>query len=92
MPTARDATFELLRNCGTPWNSKGYRGGHHYMARKSAAAVARWSDGGRLPVVIDASSCAYGLASEAELDGISVLDSTFALAVEKLRRGATATD
>jgi Fe-S oxidoreductase len=62
--------------CGTPWSSKGYRGGHRYMARKSAAALARWSEHGRPPVVIDASSCAYGLVSEAELDGISVLDST----------------
>jgi D-lactate dehydrogenase len=61
--------------CGTPWSSKGYRGGHQYMVGKTAAALARWSDGGRLPVVIDASSCAYGLLSEAQLDGTAVLDS-----------------
>jgi D-lactate dehydrogenase len=34
------------------------------MAAKTAAALWRWSDGGRLPVVIDASSCAQGLIEE----------------------------
>ncbi|MBV9049878.1 MAG: FAD-binding oxidoreductase [Solirubrobacterales bacterium] len=61
--------------CGTPWSSKGYEQGHDYMARKTAAALHRWSGGGRLPLVIDASSCAHGLLSEVDLDGISVLDS-----------------
>jgi len=50
--------------CGTPWSSKGYTRGHDHMAAKSAAALWRWSDAGRLPVVIDASSCAQGLAEE----------------------------
>jgi D-lactate dehydrogenase len=34
------------------------------MARKTAAALWRWSDEGKLPVVIDASSCAGGLLHE----------------------------
>ncbi len=50
--------------CATPWSSKGYRRGHEHMAAKTAAALWRWSDGGRLPVVIDASSCALGLREE----------------------------
>jgi D-lactate dehydrogenase len=50
--------------CATPWSSKGYRRGHEHMAAKTAAALWRWSDGGRLPVVIDASSCALGLRDE----------------------------
>jgi D-lactate dehydrogenase len=50
--------------CGTPWASKGYSAGHDHMAAKTAAALWRWSDGGRLPVVIDASSCALGLREE----------------------------
>jgi D-lactate dehydrogenase len=50
--------------CGTPWASKGYGQGHAHMARKVAAAVLRWSDDGRLPVVVDASSCALGLMRE----------------------------
>jgi D-lactate dehydrogenase len=61
--------------CGTPWSSKGYRDGHDYMVRKTAAALARWTDGGRLPVVIDATSCTHGLLGEGGLDGIEVLDS-----------------
>jgi len=50
--------------CATPWSSKGYRRGQDHMAAKTAAALWRWSDGGRLPVVIDASSCALGLIEE----------------------------
>ncbi len=50
--------------CATPWSSKGYRRGHEHMAAKTAAALWRWSDGGELPVVIDASSCALGLREE----------------------------
>jgi D-lactate dehydrogenase len=71
--------------CATPWSSKGYRRGQDYMAAKTAAALWRWSEGGALPVVIDASSCAQGLLedlaprlSEEErerLQRIEVLDS-----------------
>jgi D-lactate dehydrogenase len=50
--------------CATPWSSKGYRRGQDHMAAKTAAALWRWSDGGELPVVIDASSCAQGLIEE----------------------------
>ncbi len=50
--------------CATPWSSKGYRRGHEHMAARTAAALWRWSDGARLPVVIDASSCALGLRDE----------------------------
>jgi len=71
--------------CATPWSSKGYRRGHEHMAAKTAAALWRWSDGGRLPVVIDASSCALGLREEIapslgdsereRFDRIEILDS-----------------
>ncbi len=50
--------------CATPWSSKGYRAGQEHMAAKTAAAMWRWSEGGSLPVVIDASSCALGLLEE----------------------------
>jgi D-lactate dehydrogenase len=53
--------------CATPWSSKGYRRGHDHMAQKTAASLWRWSDGGKLPVVIDASSCALGLREEIAL-------------------------
>ncbi len=58
--------------CGTPWSSKGYRAGHEHMVSNTAAALARWTDGGRLPAVIDATSCAHGLTAT---DGVEVLDS-----------------
>ena len=50
--------------CATPWSSKGFRDGHTHMAARLADALWRWSDGGALPVVIDASSCAHGIAAE----------------------------
>jgi D-lactate dehydrogenase len=59
--------------CGTPWSSKGYRAGHEHMAAHTGAALRRWTDGGSLPVVIDASSCALGLVEDG--DDIEVLDS-----------------
>ncbi len=46
--------------CGTPWSSKGYEQGHELMAGAIREALARWSEEGRLPVVIDASSCTHG--------------------------------
>jgi D-lactate dehydrogenase len=71
--------------CATPWSSKGYRQGHDLMAAKTAAALWRWSDGGALPVVIDASSCALGLRNDVasrlpdeqreRFEAIEVLDS-----------------
>jgi D-lactate dehydrogenase len=61
--------------CGVPWSSKGYRAGHEQMAARTAAALQRWSDGGRLPVVVDASSCTLGIVSELPTEGVEVLDS-----------------
>src|SRR5471032_1442842 len=40
--------------CSTPWKSKAYRQGHKYMAQAVADALWRWSDGGALPIVVDA--------------------------------------
>jgi D-lactate dehydrogenase len=50
--------------CATPWASKGFRDGHARMAARLADALWRWSDGGALPVVIDASSCAHGIEAD----------------------------
>jgi D-lactate dehydrogenase len=50
--------------CSTPWNSKGYRQGHEYMARAITDAMWRWSDGGALPIIADAASCTLGLTQE----------------------------
>ena len=61
--------------CGTPWSSKGQPRGREWMARHTADALRRWTDGGRLPVVTDASSCAGGLVDELGLDDLEILDS-----------------
>jgi len=47
--------------CGTVWESKGLRDGAATMARKVADQVWELTDGGRLPLVCDASSCTHGL-------------------------------
>ena len=47
--------------CGTPWRSKGHHAGHARMATQVRASLDAATDGGRLPVVVDASSCAEGL-------------------------------
>ena len=50
--------------CTTPWKSKAYRQGHEFMANAVADALWRWSDGGALPIVVDAASCTLGLAED----------------------------
>jgi D-lactate dehydrogenase len=50
--------------CSTPWSSKGYRLGHAWMAAAIADAMWDWSDGGTLPIVIDAVSCTHGLLDD----------------------------
>lgn len=47
--------------CGTPWRSKGHTAGYERMADRVRASLALATDGGRLPVVVDASSCTEGL-------------------------------
>jgi D-lactate dehydrogenase len=50
--------------CATVWHSKGYHEGNRYMARETLDRMWAWSKEGTLPVVVDASSCTLGLASE----------------------------
>jgi D-lactate dehydrogenase len=52
------------RCCATIWHSKGYVKGNAVMANRTAESLWRWSDGGRLPIVCDASSCSFGITSE----------------------------
>ncbi len=51
--------------CGTPWASKGYSGGHGWLANRIVEALWRWSEQGALPTVIDASSCTHAVLGEA---------------------------
>jgi len=60
--------------CGTPWKSKGLTDGHDRMRELVLLALLQASDGGAVPVVVDASSCTEGLAQLAGASGISVVD------------------
>ncbi|WP_445398540.1 FAD-binding and (Fe-S)-binding domain-containing protein [Streptomyces sp. LE64] len=50
--------------CATIWHSKGYAAGNALMANRIVEAAWGWTRGGRLPLVVDASSCTLGLAHE----------------------------
>ncbi|TGA95612.1 FAD-binding and (Fe-S)-binding domain-containing protein [Streptomyces sp. MZ04] len=50
--------------CATIWNSKGYGAGNTVMANRIVEAAWGWTAGGRLPLVVDASSCTLGIAHE----------------------------
>ncbi|MFF8606547.1 FAD-binding and (Fe-S)-binding domain-containing protein [Streptomyces sp. NPDC015346] len=50
--------------CATIWHSKGYERGNALMANRIVEAAWGWTAGGRLPLVVDASSCTLGIAHE----------------------------
>ena len=50
--------------CATIWQSKGLDAGNRLMAARLVEDLHRWSDGGRLPVVVDAASCTLGVLEE----------------------------
>ncbi|MER5437570.1 FAD-binding and (Fe-S)-binding domain-containing protein [Streptomyces sp. NPDC002790] len=50
--------------CATIWHSKGYDEGNKVMANRIVEAAWAWTGGGRLPLVVDASSCTLGIAHE----------------------------
>ena len=47
--------------CGMPFGSKGYKEAAALAARRFVAATLEWTEGGRLPVVLDTSPCAHTL-------------------------------
>ncbi|MFE1904974.1 FAD-binding and (Fe-S)-binding domain-containing protein [Streptomyces gardneri] len=50
--------------CATIWHSKGYGRGNEVMANRIVEAAWGWTAGGKLPLVVDASSCTLGIAQE----------------------------
>jgi len=52
--------------CGMPFGSKGYTTANQDMLHRTLVSFWDWSEGGRLPVVMDTSSCAYTLRSCAD--------------------------
>ncbi|MGB0121124.1 MAG: FAD-binding and (Fe-S)-binding domain-containing protein [Solirubrobacterales bacterium] len=71
--------------CSVPWSSKGFKDAHAYKANETVERLWRWTGGGALPVVIDASSCGHGMSefgpgvlteeNEARHSEITILDS-----------------
>jgi D-lactate dehydrogenase len=70
--------------CGVPFSSKGYDLAHAEAVNRAVARFWEWSDGGRLPVVVDTSPCTYGLKScraaltpenQSRFDRLTILDS-----------------
>ncbi len=47
--------------CGVPFSSKGFQAANTASANHSIDSLFRWSDGGRLPIIVDTSPCTYGL-------------------------------
>ena len=47
--------------CGVPFSSKGYAEAHAFAAGRAIERFWAWSDGGRLPIVVDTSPCTHGL-------------------------------
>ena len=62
--------------CATPFASKGYADAAQQMADHTVAALWRWTEQGRLPVIVDATSCTHGLtdAAGARHPELEVLD------------------
>ena len=50
--------------CATVWHSKGYHRGNVAMANRIVESLWRWSEGGALEVVVDATSCTFGIVHE----------------------------
>ena len=60
--------------CGTPWKSKGLTDGYGVMRERVVPVLRRATDGGTLPVVVDAASCTEGLLRLLEDEGMEVVD------------------
>lgn len=70
--------------CGTPFSSKGFRKAHEVAVNQAISRMWHWTDGGRLPVVVDTSPCTYGFkmarpylipANQERFDRMKILDS-----------------
>ncbi|MFH8610068.1 FAD-binding and (Fe-S)-binding domain-containing protein [Streptomyces sp. NPDC018029] len=78
-PTLPEAIVEVSRRAGRPvwipsdmagsccatiWHSKGYDDGNTVMANRIVERAWEWTDAGRLPLIVDASSCTLGIGQE----------------------------
>jgi D-lactate dehydrogenase len=98
-PTIPEALVELARRagvpvhipeditgtcCSTPWHSKGYVDGDVAMSNATLERFWRWTEEGRLPVVVEGSSCTHGIRgaravltaeNQERFDHLQILDS-----------------
>jgi len=59
--------------CGMPFSSKGYSRAYSEMIHQTLEKMWQWSQSGRLPIVIDSSSCAYSLRTSGDvLEGVDL--------------------
>lgn len=76
--------------CATPWKSKGHTDGLALMSAKVLPALRQATEDGRLPVVVDAGSCASGLltmiTSNPGAERLRVMDATTFAADELVDR------
>jgi D-lactate dehydrogenase len=70
--------------CGVPFSSKGFEAAHRAAANYTIKNFFRWSNEGKLPIVIDTTPCTYGLRTvrehlsqenQAKFDKLTILDS-----------------
>lgn len=70
--------------CGQIFSSKGYNKAFEYTANKTIGIIWKWTKGGRLPVVLDISSCTHTLQScrsvlsaenKEKFDALKIIDS-----------------
>ncbi len=70
--------------CGVPFSSKGFDAAHDIAVNHMIESLYRWSDSGKLPIVIDTSPCTYGLKNsrahlsaenQQKFDQLRILDS-----------------
>jgi D-lactate dehydrogenase len=70
--------------CGVPFLSKGFEAAHHVAADHTIENFFRWSNGGKLPIVVDTSPCTFALKTarahlspenQAKFDKLTILDS-----------------
>ena len=62
--------------CGTPWKSKGYKGGYSVMRNRLLKNLPKTTGNGKIPIVSDAASCSHGLQELLAIDPrFTVMDS-----------------
>jgi D-lactate dehydrogenase len=70
--------------CGTPFSSKGFDRAHKLVANQAIEKFWRWTEQGKLPVLVDTSPCTYGFLNsrpyltaenQQRFDSLTIVDS-----------------